>query len=100
MGKIRSLQKLDPSRVLLSYEIYQHPTAELSFINGYDLQTLPRDPIRSHLVAISLEPFFLSEPFRNNADPSGKSSDQAVTEAFERMQVWGVIEKRGGLDAH
>ncbi|KAM5475676.1 hypothetical protein MauCBS54593_001368 [Microsporum audouinii] len=69
-------------------------------IDGYDLKSLPRDLIRNRLVAIPQEPFFLSESVRINADPSGKSSDQAIIEALKKTQIWTVLEKRGGLDTH
>ncbi|RJE27116.1 ABC transporter transmembrane region [Aspergillus sclerotialis] len=69
-------------------------------IDGYDLQTLPRELLRSRLIAIPQEPCFLSESIRINADPSGKSSDEAIINACKTTQIWDAIEKRGGLDAH
>ncbi|CDM37008.1 hypothetical protein DTO013E5_7172 [Penicillium roqueforti] len=68
-------------------------------IDGYDLQTLPRELVRSRLVAIPQEPFFLSESVRINVDPSNKLPDEAIINALKKTKVWDAIEKRGGLDA-
>lgn len=68
-------------------------------IDGYDLQTLPRELVRSRLVAIPQEPFFLSESVRINVDPSQRLPDEAIIDALKKTKVWDAIEKRGGLDA-
>ena len=68
-------------------------------IDGYDLQTLPRELVRSRLVAIPQEPFFLSESVRINVDPSQSLPDEAIINALKKTKVWDAIEKRGGLDA-
>ncbi|CAI6334322.1 unnamed protein product [Periconia digitata] len=68
-------------------------------IDGLDLATLPRETVRTRLTAIPQDPFVLSSSVRENADPSGSSKDEAIIESLKKVQLWSIIESRGGLDA-
>jgi ATP-binding cassette subfamily C (CFTR/MRP) protein 1 len=67
-------------------------------IDGQDLQTLPREIIRTRMIAIPQDPFILSETVRVNADPGGQVSDEKIIAALTKVGLWSVIEPRGGLD--
>lgn len=67
-------------------------------IDGQDLQDLPREVIRTRMIAIPQDPFILSESVRVNADPSKTVSDEKIIEALTKVGLWTIIEPRGGLD--
>ena len=68
-------------------------------IDGVDLRTVPREVIRTRMIAIPQDPFVLSDSVRVNDDPSGEASDDAIICALEKVQLWNSIQIRGGLDA-
>jgi ATP-binding cassette subfamily C (CFTR/MRP) protein 1 len=69
------------------------------FIDGIDLRTLPREVIRTRMIAIPQDPFVLSSSVRANADPAGAATDAAIIDALTKVQLWDSIRVRGGLDA-
>lgn len=69
------------------------------FIDGIDLRTLPREVIRTRMIAIPQDPFVLSSSVRANADPAGAAADAAIIDALKKVQLWDSIHARGGLDA-
>jgi ATP-binding cassette subfamily C (CFTR/MRP) protein 1 len=68
-------------------------------IDGIDIATLPRDIVRSRLNAIPQEPFFIKGDVRMNADPYSEHTDAAIITAIEKVQLWELVEEKGGLDA-
>lgn len=73
-------------------------------VDGVDLATLPRDTVRSRLVAVSQDLFFLPGTTRQNLDPYGDSTtgseDDARLEAvLRRVGLWDAVEGVGGLGA-
>jgi ATP-binding cassette subfamily C (CFTR/MRP) protein 1 len=68
-------------------------------IDGVDLRTVPREVIRTRMIAIPQDPFVLSDSVRVNAEPTGNASDDAIISALEKVQLWESIRIRGGLDA-
>ena len=68
-------------------------------IDGVDLAVVPREVIRSRLVAIPQDPFILSGSVRLNADPSEKVSDEVIIGALRKVQLWDLLNSRGGLEA-
>ncbi|OCK85970.1 putative multidrug resistance protein [Lepidopterella palustris CBS 459.81] len=69
------------------------------FIDGIDLRTIPREVIRTRMIAIPQDPFVLSSSVRTNADPAGAATDAAIISALDKVQLWDSIQARGGLDA-
>ena len=65
-------------------------------IDGVDLRTVPREVIRTRMIAIPQDPF---DSVRVNAEPTSKASDDAIISALEKVQLWNSIRIRGGLDA-
>ncbi|KAI8290401.1 ABC transporter [Colletotrichum sp. SAR11_57] len=68
-------------------------------IDGIDLSTLPHEYVRSHLVAMPQESYIFDGSVRLNIDPTGTVPDSDVVEALDKVQLWGKVEERGGLDA-
>ncbi|RFU31112.1 hypothetical protein B7463_g5220, partial [Scytalidium lignicola] len=68
-------------------------------IDGVDISTIPRQEVRSKLIALPQDPFFLSGTVRSNADPMGIVDDERIVTALRKTELWDVIERKGGLDA-
>ncbi|AEO61238.1 ABC transporter [Thermothelomyces thermophilus ATCC 42464] len=68
-------------------------------VDGVDISTLPRQEVRSKIVAVPQHPFLLKGSVRLNADPMGQASDQDITAALQCVQLMEAVEKNGGLDA-
>jgi ATP-binding cassette subfamily C (CFTR/MRP) protein 1 len=67
-------------------------------IDNLDLSTIPRELIRSRIVAIPQEPFILSGSVRLNADPTGLIPDDLIIAALSKVGLWTILESRGGLE--
>ncbi|KAJ0342874.1 hypothetical protein COL922a_000698 [Colletotrichum nupharicola] len=68
-------------------------------VDGIDLSTLSHEYVRSHLVAVPQESYIFDGSVRLNIDPTETVPDSDVVEALEKVQLWGKVEERGGLDA-
>jgi ATP-binding cassette, subfamily C (CFTR/MRP), member 1 len=68
-------------------------------VDGLDLSKIPREIIRSRIIAIPQDPFILSGSVRINADPTGAASDDLITAVLIKVGLWAILESRGGLDA-
>ena len=68
-------------------------------IDDVDIASLPRETIRRMLNVIPQDTFFLHGSVRLNLDFSGKTDDNALITALERVKLWDVITVNGGLDA-
>lgn len=80
------LRLLDPSSGTLS-------------IDSILLSTIPRETIRSRIITVSQDQFVLPGTIRHNIDPSAAYTDNAIVEALGAVDLWTVIDSRGGLDA-
>jgi ABC-type multidrug transport system ATPase subunit len=68
-------------------------------VDDIDISTLPREAVRSGLIAIPQEPYFLSGTVRLNADPFCAATDAAVTAALTKVGLLAIFKEKGGLDA-
>lgn len=77
-------------------------------IDGVDLFFVPRDVVRQRLNVIPQEPYFLMGSVRMNAIPWASKeagmdvhsrSDEEIIAALKQVELWPVIEQKGGLDA-
>ncbi|KAK6065312.1 hypothetical protein SCUP515_11294 [Seiridium cupressi] len=59
-----------------------------------DLSTLPRETIRSRLIAIPQDAFILNDSIRLNIDPSATVPDEEIIAVLEKVQLWSVIKSR------
>lgn len=67
-------------------------------IDNVDLSTVPRDLIRSRLIAVPQDPFLFSGTIRYNIDPLQLHSDEEITTALQKVEIWDVVIEKGGLD--
>ncbi|KAI1100526.1 ABC transporter [Jackrogersella minutella] len=68
-------------------------------IDDFNIATIPRETIRTRLVAIPQDPLILIGTVRLNADPRFAHSDDDIINALERVGLWAVLQPRGGLDS-
>ncbi|KAF4624351.1 hypothetical protein G7Y89_g13820 [Cudoniella acicularis] len=68
-------------------------------IDGYDTRSLPRNLLRTRVTAIPQDPFVMNSSFRANLDPSLLIQDDKIIAALTKVDLWSIIENRGGLDA-
>jgi ATP-binding cassette, subfamily C (CFTR/MRP), member 1 len=67
-------------------------------VDGLDLRTIPRELIRSRMIAVPQDPFILNNSVRGNIDPSRSILDEHIINALTKVHLWSIIESRGGLD--
>ena len=67
-------------------------------IDGIDISTIPREKVRSRVIAIPQEPYLLNDTVRVNIDPLGLSDDKTIIRALKRVQLWRTVELKGGLN--
>ena len=67
-------------------------------VDGIDLGTVARDEVRQRFNTLPQEPFFLHGNVRENIDPLGISSDEAINASLDAVQLHELVESRGGLD--
>ena len=68
-------------------------------VDGLDLSTIPREIIRSRMIAIPQDPFILSGTVRLNADPTSVNTDAGNVSALGKIRLWPILLARGGLEA-
>ena len=68
-------------------------------IDSIALETLPRETIRSRLIAISQDQFILPGTIRENIDPFRSHQASAITQALKDVDLWECVVSKGGLDA-
>lgn len=77
-------------------------------IDDINLSLVPRELLRERLNVIPQEPYFLMGSVRMNAIPWASANngtatprhlDDDIIGAFKRVDLWSVIEQKGGLDA-
>jgi ATP-binding cassette, subfamily C (CFTR/MRP), member 1 len=68
-------------------------------VDGIDITKIPRQVVRSQLNAIPQDTFFIKGSVRLNSSPDNKHSDEEIIDALRKVELWPVIESKGGLDA-
>lgn len=69
-------------------------------IDGVDIRHIPRQVTRAALNVIPQEPFFTYGTVRANMDPYGINSLEEIERALRRVELWHIIETKGGLDCN
>ncbi|KAK8118640.1 uncharacterized protein PG998_003266 [Apiospora kogelbergensis] len=68
-------------------------------VDGLDLATLSREAVRSRLIMITQDQFFLPGTMRQNIDPYESSTVAEIVAVLEKVGLWDAIQEKGGLDA-
>jgi ABC-type multidrug transport system fused ATPase/permease subunit len=58
---------------------------------------MPLKNLRSGITVIDQEPVLIDATFRENLDIMGKHSDAELINLLMECNLWGVVERRGGL---
>jgi ABC-type multidrug transport system fused ATPase/permease subunit len=61
-------------------------------IDGIDIATLPRQTVRSRLIALPQDPYVLAGTVRENVDPLSTVSDEEVIRALRRVQLDHLLD--------
>ena len=67
-------------------------------IDGLNLETVPRDAIRSRFVVIPQEACIFTATVRFNIDPYGDSSDESIMQALDKVGLVELVQRLGGLE--
>ncbi|KAI0113784.1 multidrug resistance-like protein [Nemania sp. FL0031] len=67
-------------------------------VDGLDISTLDRDSLRSRIITVSQDTFYLPGSVRLNVDPYNSASSDAIETVLRRVGLWDVIVERGGLE--
>ncbi|RFU74209.1 hypothetical protein TARUN_8040 [Trichoderma arundinaceum] len=87
------------SSLLLTLLRLLDPSSGTLTIDSVLLSTIPRETIRSRLITVTQDQFVLPGTIRRNIDPSSSYAEQAIIEALRAVDLWTVIDSRGGVDA-
>jgi ABC-type multidrug transport system fused ATPase/permease subunit len=69
-------------------------------IDGLDIATLPRQLVRSRLIALPQDPYVLAGTVRENVDPLHNVSDEEVIAALRKVQLDHLLDDEDkGLEA-
>ncbi|TDZ40639.1 ABC transporter atnG [Colletotrichum spinosum] len=67
-------------------------------IDGVPTSSIPLLDLRAALIAITQEQFVLPGTVRENIDPFGTATTEAITSALTSLGLWDAIRDKGGLD--
>ena len=68
-------------------------------VDDVDITKIPRQIVRSRLNGIPQDSFMMKGSVRLNASPELRHSDLEIIEALRRVDLWSLIDSKGGLDA-
>ena len=80
-------------------EVISNLIRALVLIDDIDIAKVNRQIIRSRMNAIPQDPFFLKGSIRLNASPESIHSDIEIIVALLKVELWSIVELKGGLDA-
>src|SRR6202022_3591341 len=62
------------------------------------ISTIPRQELRSRIIGVPQDAYLLCGSVRFNMDPRKAASDATIVDALKTVQLWDIIEEKGGLD--
>jgi ATP-binding cassette subfamily C (CFTR/MRP) protein 1 len=68
-------------------------------IDGIDTSTISRETVRSSITTVPQDAVFIEGTLRLNIDPTGAQTEEVLIAALERVNLWNLINEKGGLDA-
>ncbi|KAJ3488621.1 hypothetical protein NLG97_g6170 [Lecanicillium saksenae] len=86
------------SSLLLSFLRLLDASSGSITLDGINLDTVPRDLIRSRIVTVSQDHFVLPGTVRENLDPFSAFETPDLIAALEAADIWAAVERKGGLD--
>ncbi|GKT41790.1 ABC transporter atnG [Colletotrichum spaethianum] len=68
-------------------------------LDGVDVSALVPADLRSRINVVSQDSFLMPGSVRFNIDPFGACpNDEEITQALEKVGLWGLVQGQGGLD--
>ncbi|KAJ0414514.1 P-loop containing nucleoside triphosphate hydrolase protein [Aspergillus carlsbadensis] len=86
------------SLILSLFRMLEITTGQI-LVDGIDIQTLDPEYVRTRLVAVPQEMVIFEGSVRSNLDPTSTVPDAEIIHILEKVQLWTLIESKGGLDA-
>lgn len=65
-------------------------------IDNVDLATLRGSVVREHIITLTQDPFLFPASIRSNIDPLGVFSDEEISAALEKVNLWAVLRNKAG----
>lgn len=94
---ISGCERSGKSSLFLSFLGLLDPSSGAVMIDSIPLSCLSRQTIRTRLITVSQDQFFLPGTVRENIDPFNSFSDDAIIDTLAAVGLWDTIERRGGL---
>jgi ABC-type multidrug transport system fused ATPase/permease subunit len=69
-------------------------------LDGIDIASLQGAVVRERLSCLTQEPLLFPASIRFNIDPWGISTDDAIIIALQKLDIWGIIQKRAMKEGH
>ncbi|PMD36138.1 P-loop containing nucleoside triphosphate hydrolase protein, partial [Hyaloscypha variabilis F] len=83
------------SSLILSLFHMIETTSGSTWIANLDISTIPRDLVRNRLLAAPQDPLPLCGTVRYNVDPLQLHSDEAITTALTKVELWNTVREKG-----
>ncbi|KAL2858516.1 hypothetical protein BJY01DRAFT_530 [Aspergillus pseudoustus] len=86
------------SLILSLFRMLEITTGQI-LVDGIDIQTLDPEYVRTRLVAVPQDIVIFEGSVRSNLDPTSALSDDEITLVLQKVQLWTLVESKGGIDA-
>lgn len=67
------------------------------YLDGADLQSVPRTAILSNIVVLPQEPCILESSIKFNLDPTNERTKEELKDVLTRVGLWSIIDEQGGI---
>lgn len=67
-------------------------------VDDVELSSLEHEYVRTSLVAVPQEAYLFDGTVRLNVDPTECAGEKDIIQVLERVRLWPVVQRRGGLD--
>ncbi|KAG8409594.1 hypothetical protein J3459_017420 [Metarhizium acridum] len=68
-------------------------------VDGVDVSAVDPAQLRQRINIVSQDAFLFPGTIRLNLDPFFAASDNAIMRALKRVELWSVVQEKGGLEA-
>ncbi|RDW71574.1 cyclic peptide transporter [Coleophoma cylindrospora] len=87
------------SLIMTLFRLLEISSESSILVDGVDITKIARQAVRSRFNAVPQDPFFMKGNIRLNASPENIHSDTEIILALTKVELWSIVEARGGLDA-
>lgn len=67
-------------------------------LDNVDLATLTGSVVREHITTLTQDPFLFPASIRSNIDPLGVFTDEAISAALGKVELWNLLRDKAGGD--